>query len=348
MKQYQILVVDDSAFMRRAISKILEQDPQLSVIGIARNGIDAIEKVERLKPDLVTMDVEMPEMNGLSALEQIMKTSPVPVVMLSSHTGEGARETLRALELGAVDFFLKDTLIKSSNDDIQTKEFLQRLKGIMQAKIPAVRTMMKPKAAKTAISRFRKVELLFIGSSTGGPSALQTILPRFPKDFPIPIVVAQHMPPGFTKPLAERFNTLCQLQVTEAEDGMSVKAGTIYIAPSGFQTRLMKKDDGNVIFKVEQQENDKALYKPCIDITVGTAAPIYTDRLLSVILTGMGSDGTKGCRLVKENGGHVFVEAEDSCIVYGMPKSVMEAGYADGQYILSQMFDEINSFLGFE
>jgi two-component system chemotaxis response regulator CheB len=345
MKKYSILVVDDSAFMRRAISQILEEDPSFSVVGIARNGLEAIEKIYRLKPDLVTMDVEMPEMNGIKALEQIMKTSPVPVVMLSSRTRDGAKETIQALEIGAIDFFLKDNLINSEVTNKQIQEFLLRLKGIVEANPLNVSPEGRPQVNKTRKINNRHIELLFIGCSTGGPSALQTILPHFPKDFPIPIVVAQHMPPGFTNPLADRFDTLCQLRVKEVQDGQVLHGGTIYIAPSGYQTRFEKRQDDTVIFKVDNEAESQALYKPSVDITLTSAAPIFTDRLLTVILTGMGVDGMQGCGLVKKYNGTVFVEAEESCIVYGMPKAVQEAGYADGQYNLSQMYNEIISFI---
>jgi two-component system chemotaxis response regulator CheB len=331
--------------MRRAISQMLESDPQFFVIGIARNGVEAVEKVQRLKPALVTMDVEMPEMNGLGALEQIMKSWPVPVVMLSSHTGEGAKETIQALELGAVDFFLKDNLIRDQLGKDQSQEFLMRLKGIVEAKIRCAPPVVQPQRIEGIKMNHRHTDLIFIGCSTGGPSALQAILPLFSKDFPIPIVVAQHMPSGFTKPLAERFDTLCQLQVTEAQNDQVVQVGTIYIAPSGYQTRFEKKQDGTVIFKVDNDIEVQALYKPCIDITLSSAAPIYTNRLLSVILTGMGVDGMLGCGLVKKYHGNVFVEAEDSCVVYGMPKAVHEAGYADGQFMLAQMYQEIMSII---
>ncbi|PFP30820.1 chemotaxis response regulator protein-glutamate methylesterase [Bacillus sp. AFS073361] len=345
MKQYGVLVVDDSAFMRRAISLILEKDPQFFVVGIARNGVEAIEKVQRLRPDLVTMDVEMPEMNGLRALEQIMKASPVPVVMLSSLTGEGAKETLQALELGAVDFFLKENLIKNRDDIEQLQDFLLRLKGIAEAKLPRATPEVQLQRKVKTKRNHRQTDLIFIGCSTGGPSALQSILPRFQEDFPIPIVVAQHMPPGFTKPLADRFNTLCQLRVREIQNDQVMQAGSIYIAPSGFQTQFEKKQDGTVIFKVDNPIGVKSLYKPSIDVTLTSAAPIFTDRLLSVILTGMGIDGMQGSGLVKKYGGNVFVEAEESCIVYGMPKAVKEAGHADGQHLLSRMYQEIISFV---
>ncbi|MCH6263934.1 protein-glutamate methylesterase/protein-glutamine glutaminase [Neobacillus citreus] len=347
MKKYGVLVVDDSAFMRRAISQLIEGDSQFFVVGIARNGLEAIEKVNRLRPDLVTMDVEMPEMNGIAALEQIMNTSPVPIVMLSSRTGEGAAETIQALELGAVDFFLKESLIRSRVEQEHIQEFHMRLKSIVEAKRRPPVAVKQTQLKAVRVVRQRQTELIFIGCSTGGPSALQAILPRFSANFPIPVVVAQHMPAGFTKPLAERFNSLCQLPVQEAKDGQVIKAGNIYIAPSGYQTLFEKKPDGSVVFKIFDKVEGKTLYKPSIDISLNSAAPIFTNRLLSVILTGMGADGTKGCSLVKKYLGHVFVEAEDSCVVYGMPKSVLEAGYADGQFLLSQIYQEIISYVGY-
>ncbi|MCM3566981.1 chemotaxis response regulator protein-glutamate methylesterase [Neobacillus mesonae] len=345
MKQYHILVVDDSAFMRRGISQLLEKDPSFHVVGIARNGSEAIEKVERLKPDLVTMDVEMPEMNGLEALKQIMRLCPVPIVMLSSHTGDGAKETIQALEHGAVDFFLKEKLLKNPADEKLVHEFQQRLKGILREKPPKAAPKRQIKVEKKVQRKQHPIELIFIGSSTGGPSALQTILPCFPTDFPIPIVVAQHMPPGFTKPLAERFDTLCQLTVREAQNGQELTAGNIYIFPSGYQTRFKKTEDGSNVFIVDDYLNEQALYKPSIDISLTSAAPIYSNRLLSIILTGMGNDGTRGCGLVKKHHGTVLVEGEKSCIVYGMPKAVVEAGYADGQYELDEIFPQIMSFV---
>lgn len=270
MKQYSVLVVDDSAFMRRAVSNIIEEDPQLTVIGIARNGLEALEKVQRIKPDLVTMDVEMPKMNGIESLKEIMKVSPVPIVMLSSLTKEGANETLEALEFGAVDFFLKDNLFKNPIDPNQIQDFTLRLKSIVNGKLPTPPLEANPSKQKVNRMNNQNIELIFIGCSTGGPSALQTILPHFPKDFPIPIVVAQHMPAGFTKPLADRFDTLCNLKVREAENGEEVQAGTIYIARSGYQTVFERKLDGKVVFKLDNNDNVHALYKPCIDITLSS------------------------------------------------------------------------------
>ncbi|MFC4767209.1 protein-glutamate methylesterase/protein-glutamine glutaminase [Effusibacillus consociatus] len=346
MKQYGVLVVDDSAFMRRTIIKILEGDLQFFTVGVARDGQEAVEKAQRLQPDVVTMDVEMPKLNGLQALEQIQKVSPVPVVMLSSFTDKGTQATLDALELGAVDFFLKSALIKDPLDPEIVKDFLIRVKAAAGAKIPkANHTIGRTEYLHVQKQKESQVDLVIIGSSTGGPSALQAVLPRFSPDFPVPILVLQHMPPGFTKPLADRFNNICNLKVKEAEDGDVLEPGTIYIAPSGFQTLIEEQRNGSKRLKIQTESPIPTLYNPSVDVTLLSAAPIFGDRLLSVILTGMGVDGLEGCKKVKEYQGRVIVEAEESCIVYGMPKAVFEAGYADRQSVLSSMYPLIMSHI---
>lgn len=351
MQRYGVLVVDDSSFMRKSISLIIEKDPYLFVVGIARNGSDAIEKVQRLKPAIVTMDVEMPEMDGITALGKIMETCPVPVVMLSNYTEEGAKVTVRALELGAVDFFVKSELVKKDVKQEVISEFLNKLKAIAEsAKISARKFEVHgdkdiESTERKSIARGHLVDLLIIGTSTGGPAALQSILPYFPKDTRVPILVLQHMPPGFTKSLADRFDTFCDLHVKEAEDGDILEAGNIYIAPAGFQTLLSKKINGKVALKIEDSSDDKVLYKPSVNITLDSAAPIYKERLLTVILTGMGDDGLNGCRSVKKYNGHIIVEAEESCVVYGMPRAVFEAGLADIQVPLSSVFNKIMLYI---
>lgn len=346
MKRYGVLVVDDSSFMRRCISLIIEKDPQFFIVGIARNGIDAVEKVSRLKPDLVTMDVEMPEMNGIEALKEIIKHSKVPVVMLSNHTEEGTKISVEALSIGAADFYLKASLIGEDIKEETIKDFLTRVKAVaVSSKVQQNEIESKMKnldlveCEKKSLSG--KMELLIIGCSTGGPSALQSILPRFPADLKIPIIVIQHMPPGFTKPLAERFDTICNLHVKEIANGDVLESGTIHIAPAGFQTFLQIEKENKITFKVEDKSPIETSYKPSINVTLNSAAPIFKERLLSVILTGMGNDGLIGCKNVKENNGYVIVEAEESCIVYGMPKVVFEAGLADLQVPLPQIFEQI-------
>ncbi|ALS25527.1 two-component system protein-glutamate methylesterase response regulator [Paenibacillus sp. 32O-W] len=345
MSRYGVLIVDDSAFMRRAISLLFEKDPDFFIVGVARNGLEAIEKIKRFKPDVVTMDVEMPEMDGITALAYIMKHHPVAVVMLSTLTGEGAEATLTALQLGAVDFFPKSSLMKDPAEPALIDDFLLRVKTAASARLPL---RNKVAAMKEAVEAQKKpgsssVDLLIIGCSTGGPSAIQSILPRFMPDFPAGIVVVQHMPPGFTKPLADRFDTLCHLKVKEAEDGDVVRPGIIYVAPAGYQTLFQKTNAGTT--RINIVEDESHLYKPSIDVTVQSASLIYRDRLLAVILTGMGTDGLRGCGEVKRQRGRVIVEAEESCIVYGMPKAVYEAGYADRQVSLPYMYQEILSLI---
>jgi two-component system chemotaxis response regulator CheB len=280
-----------------------------------------------------------------------MEVCPVPVVMLSNYTEEGAEITIRALEQGAVDFFLKSELIKEDIKQEVIDEFLNRLKTIAgsakiplrEVKVPAGK-VIKPIERESA-ARGQLADLLIIGTSTGGPAALQSILPYFPEDTRVPILVLQHMPPGFTKSLADRFDTFCNLHVKEAEDGDILEAGNIYIAPAGFQTLLAKKNDGNVAIRVEDSMDEKILYKPSVNVTLDSAAPIYKERLLTVILTGMGNDGLNGCRSVKKYNGRVIVEAEESCVVYGMPRAVFEAGLADIQVPLSNIFDKIMLYI---
>ena len=361
MQQYGVLVVDDSSFMRRCIRLIIEKDPQLFVIGIARNGIEAVEKVQRLKPDIVTMDVEMPEMDGVTALKEIMRICPVPVVMLSNRTDKDPETTFMALELGAADFYLKSALLDENVKPEIIKEFLDRLKAIAENTKKLINNEKQNETSSEKVSEILEnimhmpegwtdtksglSDLLIIGCSTGGPSALQTILPRFPKDTHVPIVVLQHMPPGFTKPLAERFDTICNLRVKEAENGDILEAGNIYIAPAGYQTFFEKKTEGLITLRVEDCPSVETVYKPSINVTLDSAAPIYKERLLSVILTGMGNDGLLGCKSVKKYNGRIIVEAEESCIVYGMPRVVYEAGLADVQAPLSNIFNKIMNYI---
>lgn len=325
---------------------LIEQDSAFYIVGIARNGYEALEKLQRFEPDVITMDVEMPELSGLEALARLMRERPTPVVMLSSQTGSDTRSTVRALELGAVDFFLKEDLIKDSLDAGVLADFHARMKTAAEARFTTNAPLLTVNEASFAYSKKGKApayDLLVIGCSTGGPSALQTILPRFPADYPASIIVVQHMPPGFTKPLAERFDNMCQLRVKEAEDGDLLLPGKIYISPSGYQTTARVRSDGRVALQVS--EEPLMLYRPSVDVTLQSLAAIYRERLLSVVLTGMGHDGLEGCRVVKEHGGIVLTEAEESCIVYGMPKAVYDAGLADQQAVLSRMFSCIMSFI---
>lgn len=341
-RKIKVLVVDDSAFMRKTISAMIEGNSNFLVIGKARNGLDALEKVERLKPDIVTLDIEMPELDGLETLKRIIMECPLPVIMLSN----GADSTLEAFEIGAVDFILKKELIKEENEEA-INDFHQRILTAATAKVPVPPTLIKEhgpieeEEISIVSPNSGKWDLLVIGSSTGGPAALQKILTRFPVNFPVPILVIQHMPPGFTKPLADRFNGLCNLQVKEADHNEQMKIGTIYIAPAGLYTSIQKSREGQYVIRLKISSMIESLYKPSIDVALFSIAPLAKDRCLAVILTGMGDDGLRGCKKLKEEGGMLLSESEETCVVYGMPKVVYEAGLVDKQIPLGKMFESI-------
>lgn len=337
MERISVLVVDDSSFMRRAIKDIIERDPAFRVIGTARDGKDAIQKVARFRPDLVTMDIEMPEMNGVEAIGEIMRTTAVPVVIISMLTRDGAAATLDAFQAGAVDVFLKDDVLRLEGRS--KEEFYLRLKAAARANLGRVRPLEQPNHsyALAEDAKSDKAAIVVIGCSTGGPAALQAILPKFDGPLPVPLVVVQHMPVGFTSYLAERLDRLCSFRVKEAEDGEPLRPGVVYIAPAGMQTVLNRDDGGEVHFQVRESLRNESFYNPSVDVTLSSAARVYGDRTLAVILTGMGKDGLRGCEQVKQRGGRVIVESEQSCVVYGMPKAVYERGYADLQVPLEQI-----------
>lgn len=345
MKKINVLIVDDSAFMRKAISSLFEQDQELHVIGIARNGQDAIEKIIRLKPDVVTMDIDMPVMDGITALEKIMVQCPVPVVMLSNINPKEVKATISCTEIGAIDFFIKEKLF-NGKDENEIKNFIENLKAAAEAKvIPKHEPMSHPVSDQIPASQEKNDRLIIIGTSTGGPSALQAVLPHFNKTFPIPIVVIQHMPKGFTQPLADRFNSICKLRVKEVDqNGEELKAGTIYIAPAGYQTTITEKNNCYFL-KVSPHSPIPTLYNPSVDVTLLSAAPIFKEKLLSVILTGMGQDGLLGCKDVKNENGTILVQSEDTCVVYGMPKVVYEEGIANSQIPIEQMYEAITNHI---
>ncbi len=360
----RVLVVDDSAFMRKALTMMLESDPQIKVIGTARDGEEGVEKVRMLKPDLVTMDIEMPRMDGLAALRQIMTTVPVPVMMISSLTTDGAAATLDALELGAVDFIPKQLsyvsldIVKIKDDLLAKIKDIARRKNTLMARYrtrafaalkngPAPRDVVRQAQVETSLQRvIRKrnhlVNLIALGCSTGGPPALQAIIPKLPRTLPVGMLVAQHMPPMFTKSLAERLNGLSQVAVKEAEDGESIDAGTVYIAPGGRHMVVRKSGiKGRIIITDNPRE---ALYKPSVNVLMNSVATEYGGAVIGVILTGMGSDGADGLKLLKGKGGIIIAQNEDTCVVYGMPRAVIEAKIADHIAPIGDITSEIVSY----
>ncbi len=342
-----VLIVDDSAFMRNTLSSMISSDPEINVIGFARDGMEAVDKVQSLKPDIVTLDVEMPRMDGIAALKQIMEKNPVPVLMVSSITNEGAKATLDALDLGAIDFIPKN-LSDLSINIVKIKEILiSKIKSIGKKRLfsrslPRIRERQKT-AAPRSYSTTRKIGIVTIGTSTGGPKALQSIIARIPADFPVPILIAQHMPPAFTGPFAERLNSLSAITVKEAEDGETIKKGTAYIAPGRGHMSVIRKKATETAVSVNEDRGSH-IYRPSVDVLMVSIAENYSGQVLGIILTGLGNDGMQGMKEIKNRGGKTIAESEETCVVYGMPRSVIESGCADKIVPLDEVAGEmINS-----
>jgi two-component system, chemotaxis family, protein-glutamate methylesterase/glutaminase len=361
MARYNILVVDDSMFMRKVITDAISEDPAFHVIATAKNGREAVELVKSLSPDAVTMDLEMPEMNGLQALQRIMDERPTPVIMLSSLTEEGAKETIRALELGAVDFvqkpsgsisldlykvkrLLQEKLHIAVSTNAKKRLLLQDL-AAEKAKIEATKAETppvaksqpkpkpvsavppeKPKTKTAAMTTFEHI--VAIGTSTGGPRALQKVLTGLPADFSAPIVIVQHMPPGFTKSLAQRLDTLSQIRVVEAEEGQQLESATAYIAPGGWHMTIGK--EGSAYRVRLNKEPPRGGHRPSVDTLFDSLLSLQLLKRHIVLMTGMGSDGAQGMLRLRDAGAvSTIAESEETCVVFGMPRSAIECKAAE-------------------
>ncbi len=336
----RVLVVDDSSFFRKLVADILKGDGHIEVVGTAVNGSDAIEKVEKLKPDVITMDIEMPVMDGITAVRRIMASHPTPILMFSSLTTSGAQATLDALDAGALDF-----LPKKFDDISHEKGEIKRIlcarvrvlgaKGLAgknpipspAMKIETVSGAATTRSASATQKKLTAVKVVAIGTSTGGPVALQQVLAKLPKEFPFPLLLVQHMPASFTGAFAQRLDKLCAIGVKEAEDGDVLMPGMAFLAPGGKQM-LVEQRNGKVQICIQDGLPGQT-YKPSVDITFSSISTVYPGHVLGVILTGMGADGREGARLLKSGGSAVWVQDEQSCVVYGMPMAVAEAGLAD-------------------
>ncbi|MCW8987851.1 MAG: chemotaxis response regulator protein-glutamate methylesterase [Gammaproteobacteria bacterium] len=336
----RVLVVDDSGFFRRRVKEILEEDPLLTVVGDAANGQEAIDKTIELKPDVITMDIEMPIMDGIKATQKIMQTNPTPIVMFSSLTTEGAKATLDALEAGALDFLPKRFEDISQDRDEAKKLLCQRVHAIAQKKHMLRKTVSSVSASSTTtssaasftrtpvnIGKSGGIDLVAIGTSTGGPLALQNILLNLPADFSKPIVMIQHMPATFTPAFAKRLDQMCKISVKEAEDGDQLKPGLALLAPGGKQM-LVEGRAGNAVVRVIESE-PSLTYKPSVDITFRSINKVFPAKTLAIVLTGMGADGREGARTLKAQGSEIWAQDEESCVVYGMPAAIVDAGLAD-------------------
>jgi two-component system chemotaxis response regulator CheB len=341
----RVLVVDDSGFFRRRLTEILNADPVLEVVDTAVNGAEGVEKVAAIKPDVVTMDVEMPVMDGISAVRRIMTATPTPVLMFSSLTQEGAQATLDALEAGAADFLPK-RLEDIAGDQNEAKRLLcQRVRAIARkAAAPAVaRTSAAPRppAAGTPIlrrfaaSRRGEYRLVAIGTSTGGPVALQEVLTKLPASFPLPLLLVQHMPATFTAAFAQRLDQNCAIAVREAKDGDRLDPGTALLAPGGRQM-LVEDHNGAAVVRIRDSRPEEH-YRPSVDVSFSSCADLYPGKVLAIVMTGMGADGRDGARKLKSGGATVWAQDEHSCVVYGMPMAIVEAGLADAVLPLAEI-----------
>lgn len=332
-RRTRVLVVDDSAFMRRAMSQMLGSDPGLEVIDTAANGREGLDKALALRPDVVTLDIEMPVMDGLTALRRIRaEVSPPPAVLVcSSLTSAGSHEALKALRLGAADVIAKDGSAFSLGIEKIRPELLAKVKAIAAGRFASVAEHAARAPAR--LDRGHRLDakacdLVVVGSSTGGPPVLETILSALPADLPVPVVVAQHMPLLFTKSLAERLDQECAITVLHAEPRMTLAPGCAYIAPGGSHTRVLRSPLGRMLIEVSP-EPASALYKPSVNELFSSAARALGPRALAVILTGMGDDGMLGAKDLKARNAIVLAQDMPSCVVYGMPKAVAQAGCAD-------------------
>jgi two-component system chemotaxis response regulator CheB len=337
-ERIKVLVVDDSALMRKLISDMVNSSPDCEVVGIARDGGEAIEKVSRLRPDVVTLDVEMPRINGLEALAHIMMHMPTPVIMLSALTKEGAETTMRALELGAVDFIAKPggKSISVGIEEIK-EELLKKIRVAARAK--PKRLYIRRKKKHFLPKRLRENTAIVFGASTGGPSTLMDILQSLPEDMP-PVFIVQHMPPGFTSSFAKRLNALARFEIKEAEDGDAIESGVGYVAPGDYHMVIRRSR-----IRLTKEPRLHGV-RPAVDKTMESAAETFGSNTIGVLLTGMGSDGAEGLKKIKDAGGRTIVEAEQTCVVFGMPKAAIEAGAAEVIAPSYRIADEIIRMLG--
>ena len=342
MGKIRVLIVDDSAYSRQTIKRVLEKDSGIEVIDISSDGVDAMAKTLRLKPDIITLDLEMPEMGGFSFLRWLMKKNPIPVIVVSSFSD--SKTVFKALELGAADFIAKPTRITMQESRNLEKDLLRKVKGVKDLRMDRLSKNLEIfeeqqiQQAPPEISE-QEVKVVAIGSSTGGPTALQIILTQLPADFPAALAISQHMPKGFTLPFAQRMNGISQIEIKEAQNGDLLEIGTALICPGGYHLSFKKRGKRVYASLKEPKASDK--YIPSVTTMMSSLAGIYESAVMGVVLTGMGSDGKDGMLEIKGKGGYTIVESEDTAVVFGMPAEVIKVGAAGRVLPISEIPSEI-------
>ena len=336
----RVLVVDDSAYVRKVVREILSRSPFVEVVGTARDGREALDLVAELNPDVVTCDLIMPELDGVGFVREQMQRRPVPIIIMSI-ANETAEAALSALDAGAIDFVQKPTALASEKIFEVSSELIDKVKAAGQITLNRIATAPAPQITTTSepatkIAGNHSVDLVVIGISTGGPQALKRLIPQLPSDFPVPVLMVMHMPVGYTEMYAAKLNELSHLEVKEAAEGDEIKPGRVFLAPAGRHLSVTRRLSGKVVTHIDARPFN-TLHRPSVDVLFQSVAEVYGNRVLGVVMTGMGSDGKQGAAWIKSQGGLVFTEAESSCVVYGMPSVVMEAGLSDKSIALEDM-----------
>jgi two-component system chemotaxis response regulator CheB len=337
----RVLVVDDSAYVRKIFKQMLSRSPFIEVVGAARDGQEALEMAEQLQPDVITCDLIMPVMDGVDFVREQMRRRPIPIVIVSI-ANEGSELVLTALDCGAVDFVQKPTALATEKIFEVNDELIGKVKAAASVNIaPLQASITRPYPASTPlVSQAKLVDIVVLGISTGGPQALKYLIPQLPADFPVPVLMVMHMPVGYTEMYAQRLDELAQLKVREARDGELVEAGVVLLAPAGRHLSLRRQANGEIMTYLSARPFDTP-HRPSVDVLFQSAAELFGNRTLGVVMTGMGNDGKQGAAWIKSQGGLVFTEAEESCVVYGMPWSVVEAGLSDQSVTLEKMAQAI-------
>jgi two-component system, chemotaxis family, protein-glutamate methylesterase/glutaminase len=337
----RVLVVDDSAYVRKVVKEMLSRSPFIDVVGTARDGREALELVETLQPDVVTCDLIMPELDGVGFIREQMRRRPLPIVIMSiaNETGDAA---LTALDAGAVDFVQKPTALATEKIYEVSDQLIEIVKGASKITLGRIRPEESPApdaiqdSASSPISRNCLIDIVVLGISTGGPQALKQLIPKLPNDLSVPLVMVMHMPSGYTEMYARRLNEISALDVREAQEGDELRPGQALLAPAGRHLTLARLGVDKVVTHLDARPFEM-LHRPSVDVLFQSAAEVYKSRVLGVVMTGMGSDGKQGAAWIKAQGGRVYTEAEETCVVYGMPSTVVQAGLSDRSVRLERM-----------